>query len=245
MKNRFISLFLALAMVFVSLTPVMADDNQYVSSPNQDGVYGEGGAKIGSEGYAKVVSDRKALEDETEAYIVVSTVDAAGGYTKTIQEKLNSKGVDAFLSDYGIKSKSGYKFETVALFDVDANQKTKDMLKKAESRTGTITIYNVAGVNEGDELGAYHFTNDSDYEPLECVATGANTITIGGLSSFSPVLIVKRAASSNSGSTTTTTDTSSTNTSKVVTCEDENGKGWVWSESKKACVYKVTNTGAK
>ena len=32
---------------------------------------------------------------------------------------------------------------------------------------------------------------------------------------------------------------------KVVTCEEANGKGWTWSESKKACVYKVTNTSSK
>ena len=32
---------------------------------------------------------------------------------------------------------------------------------------------------------------------------------------------------------------------KVVTCEEANGKGWVWSEAKKACVYKVTNTSAE
>ncbi len=33
--------------------------------------------------------------------------------------------------------------------------------------------------------------------------------------------------------------------SKVVTCEEANGKGWTWSETKKACVYKVSNTSAK
>ena len=31
----------------------------------------------------------------------------------------------------------------------------------------------------------------------------------------------------------------------IVTCEDANGKGWIWSESKKACVYKVSNTSTK
>ena len=32
---------------------------------------------------------------------------------------------------------------------------------------------------------------------------------------------------------------------KVVTCEEAEGKGWVWSEAKKACVYSVTNTSTK
>ena len=31
----------------------------------------------------------------------------------------------------------------------------------------------------------------------------------------------------------------------IVTCEDANGKGWIWSETKKACVYKVSNTSTK
>ena len=61
------------------------------------------------------------------------------------------------------------------------------------------------------------------------------------MTGFSPVIIYK--AVDNTASKTT--DTSSTSTTKVVTCEDENGKGWVWSESKKACVYSVTNTSAK
>ena len=44
--------------------------------------------------------------------------------------------------------------------------------------------------------------------------------------------------------TTTTTDT--TSSTKVVTCEEAMGsKDWTWSESKKACVYKVSNTKAK
>ena len=35
------------------------------------------------------------------------------------------------------------------------------------------------------------------------------------------------------------------NNVSIITCEDANGKGWVWSESKKACVYKVSNTSTK
>ena len=241
MKNRFISLFLALAMVFVSLTPVMADDNYY-SSPSQDGVHGTGTTTIGGQ-KIDVVNDRSALNDGTKAYVVVSTVDAAQGYTKTIQDELNSKGLDKFLSDHGISPKEGLKLETVALFDVDANQKAKALLTEGNS-VGAIYVSNVAGVKKGDKVSALHFKSDGSYEPLDCEAVDENSIFINGLTSFSPILIVKEAANSSS-STTTTTDTSSASTTKVVTCEDENGKGWVWSESKKACVYSVTNTSAK
>ena len=42
------------------------------------------------------------------------------------------------------------------------------------------------------------------------------------------------------------TSTSTTSTSTVVTCEQAMGsKDWTWSEAKKACVYKVTNTSAE
>ena len=243
MKNRFISLFLALAMVFVSLTPVMADDNYY-SSPSQDGVHGIGTTTIGGQ-TIEVVNDRKFLEDTNYPYVVVSTVDAAQGYTKNIQDELNSKGLDKFLGDHGISPKEGLKLETVALFDVDANQKAKGLLKE-DSSVGAIYVSNVAGVKKGDKVSALHFKSDGSYEPLDCEAVGDNQIFIDGLTSFSPILIVKEAANSSSTTTTTTTtDTSSTSTTKVVTCEDENGKGWVWSESKKACVYSVTNTSAK
>ncbi len=39
---------------------------------------------------------------------------------------------------------------------------------------------------------------------------------------------------------------SNTSSTKVVTCEEAmNSKNWTWSESKKACVYKVSNTSSK
>ncbi len=39
---------------------------------------------------------------------------------------------------------------------------------------------------------------------------------------------------------------SNTSSTKVVTCEEAmNSKNWTWSESKKACVYRVANTSAK
>ena len=43
-----------------------------------------------------------------------------------------------------------------------------------------------------------------------------------------------------------TNTSSNTSSTKVVTCEEAMGsKNWTWSESKKACVYRVTNTSAK
>ena len=43
-----------------------------------------------------------------------------------------------------------------------------------------------------------------------------------------------------------TNTSSNTSSTKAVTCEEAmNSKNWTWSESKKACVYRVTNTSAK
>ena len=43
-----------------------------------------------------------------------------------------------------------------------------------------------------------------------------------------------------------TNTSSNTSSTKVVTCEEAmNSKNWTWSESKKACVYRVANTSAK
>ena len=39
---------------------------------------------------------------------------------------------------------------------------------------------------------------------------------------------------------------SNTSSTKAVTCEEYmNSKNWTWSESKKACVYRVANTSTK
>ena len=81
---------------------------------------------------------------------------------------------------------------------------------------------------------------------IPCFVKEDGIVWVKNIKSCSPFYLVKVATSNNSdNNTNTSTDSSSTSTTKVVTCEDENGKGWVWSESKKACVYKVTNTGAK
>lgn len=56
--------------------------------------------------------------------------------------------------------------------------------------------------------------------------------------------------------TNTSSNTSNNNSSKsydpqdknhdgVVTCDEVNGEGWIWSESSKKCVYKVVNTSTK
>lgn len=55
----------------------------------------------------------------------------------------------------------------------------------------------------------------------------------------------KTEAKSETTSTTKTYDPKDTNKDGVVSCEEENGKGWIWSENSKKCIYKVVNTATK
>ncbi len=192
MKNRFISLFLALALVFVSMTPVMANDG-YVNSPSNNGATVESGlpdkVKFGT-------------TDKTEAHA---------------KEVVASKASE-LPSSYAIVD----MFELTRIDDDETN-------------VGFNLKLRVSSAKAGEKYFCVH-EKTSEVEVLQCDVTDGY-VTIKNIKSCSPFYLVK--------DTTPAKTTESTSTTKVVTCEDENGKGWVWSESKQACVYKVTNTSAK
>ncbi len=79
-----------------------------------------------------------------------------------------------------------------------------------------------------------------------------NVLTFNS-SKFSTYFIVYGTSSSSgsSSSTTTTTptktyDAKDKNQDGIITCDEEmNSANWVWSTTKNACVYKVSNTSAK
>ena len=210
MKNRFISLFLALAMVFVSLTPVMADDN-FVPSPSNDGVVTPNQELMGNINF------------------VAKGVTGGLYFGKTDKSTDDAKKAAASVS-----SKLPSSYSIVDMFELEDTRETKSEFNLA---------LNVPGAKVGDNYYCVHDAA-SEVEVLDCTVLNDGIVWIKNIKSCSPFYLVKD-TTSKSASTTTTTDTSSTSTTKVVTCEDENGKGWVWSESKKACVYSVTNTSAK
>lgn len=78
--------------------------------------------------------------------------------------------------------------------------------------------------------------NGSIVQTMECSVEEDGVLTIKGINICNTFIVAKDPSSSGSGSGSGT---------GVVTCEDANGKGWVWSESKGACVYSVTNTSTK
>ena len=212
MKNRFISLFLALAMVFVSLTPVMADDD-FKPSPSNQGVVSPNQTEMGS---IKFVP-----KDEGDGIYFGKTNKSADDAKKAIDSK---------------SSVIGTSYSLVDMFELEDYRSSKTEFNLA---------LNVAGAKVGDTYYCVHDAS-SEVEVLNCFVKEDGIVLVKNIKSCSPFYLVKVATSNNSdNNTNTSTDSSSASTSKVVTCEDENGKGWVWSESKKACVYKVTNTGAK
>ncbi len=193
MKNRFISLFLALALVFVSMTPVMAE-NDYVASISNSG--------------ATVVS---VLPDNVK----FGTTDKTEAHAK---EAVASKASE-LPSSYAI---------------VDMFELTRE--NGSETDEGFNLKLKVTSAKAGEKYYCVHEKSATEIEVLQCDVENGY-VTIKNIKSCSPFYLVK--------DTTPAKTTESTSTTKVVTCEDENGKGWVWSESKQACVYKVTNTSAK
>ena len=85
---------------------------------------------------------------------------------------------------------------------------------------------------EGKDYSVEYKNNvnvSTDKEPATVVITGIGDYA-GTINKNFKINEVKKESSSN----------------KVVTCEEAmNSKNWTWSESKKACVYKVTNTSSK
>ena len=87
--------------------------------------------------------------------------------------------------------------------------------------------------------------NNYEYEALPATLNG-NILTFES-GKFSTYLITYRETSSNTNNTSTKSyDAKDKNKDGVISCEEEmNSANWIWSTTKNACVYKVTNTSAK
>ena len=234
MKKKFLSSILALAMVLVAMTPVMALD-----SPTNKGTEVEkttekvngtditiGGSDAEFSSNEKAVIKVAAETKETKA--AVSTYTSAS----SVESLLSSNGTSGAVSEAKkVLGNDLSKASAVASFDVDANKVAKDALKGSAV---AVTV-KASGVSTSDKVVALHFKDHDTIEVLPCTVNSDGSVTFN-ISSFSAVILVKVASTSgnnnNSGS-------------KVVTCEEAEGKGWVWSEAKKACVYSVTNTSTK
>ena len=236
MKKKFLSSILALAMVLVAMTPVMALD-----SPTNKGIEVEettekvngtditiGGSDAEFESTEKAVIKVTAAEtDETKTAVKAYTS------ASSVESLLSSNGTSGAVSEAKkVLGNDLSKASAVASFDVDANQVAVNAL---DGSAVAVTV-KASGVSTSDKVVALHFkSDDGKIEVLPCTVNSDGSVTFN-ISSFSAVILVKVASTSGNNNSSG---------SKVVTCEEAEGKGWVWSEAKKACVYSVTNTSTK
>ena len=234
MKKKFLSSILALAMVLVAMTPVMALDSPTNKGTEVDKTTEEvngtefiiGGSDDEFESTEKAVIKVTAETDETK--------NAVSTYTRasSVESLLSSNGTSGAVSEAKkVLGNDLSKASAVASFDVDANKVAKDALKGSAV---AVTV-KASGVSTSDKVVALHFKSHGTIEVLPCTVNSDGSVTFN-ISSFSAVILVKVASTSGNNNSSG---------SKVVTCEEAEGKGWVWSEAKKACVYSVTNTSTK
>ena len=202
MKKKILSGIVALAMIMAVFVPVIAEN-----SPTH--------------------SETATIETKTTtvngvSITITSDGSSASGAVITFAKssKSNSEAAsiakDA-LSNSGLSNASNYSFATV--FDLSAN----DVAASAISTGNGISItVKVDGARTGDTYKCIHVKSDNTTEILNCTVSSNGEVTINGIKSCSPFILVK--------------DTY---------CEQAKGNGWIWSESKKACVYSVTNTSTK
>ncbi len=173
---------------------------------------------------------------DNQATIVPGTVDVGG---KTINIG-NQKG------DYWIVLKnSSMSNETaentakaqnsnaayVTVFKLDASSLAADHV----ANNAISFRVKLSGALKGQRYYVYLTDESGNYiRTVECSVDDDEYLTIKGVKEIKSFIVAKDPSSSGSGSGT-----------GVVTCEDANGKGWVWSESKGACVYSVTNTSTR
>ena len=229
MKKKFISLFMSVFMLVALFVPAMAEDSFVGSSTND--VTTSGTITVGEKTIYLVNSTNDKNYKEEAALLVSNASVITNEKTKTVYDNVQS-GNDGEYKKL-VSGVSGLK--AIVVVDVAPNEAAKSIL--GDNTTVQITI-GYAGIESNATYYAVHI-GETNKEANKC-SNGDGTLTFT-MTGFSPVIIYKVVDNTASK----TTDTSSTSTTKVVTCEDENGKGWVWSESKKACVYSVTNTSAK
>ncbi len=229
MKKKIISLLMSMLMMAAVFVPVMAEDGGYVGSSTNNGVTTSGTISVGGT-TVYLVNGTDAENYKNSPALLVSDAGSVTGDEKVQAVYSNVKnGNDVQYK----KLVSGVdSLEALLVIDVSPNEQAKGIVN--DNTTVSITI-SYKGIESNATYYAVHI-GEKTQEANKCT-NGDGTLTFS-MTGFSPVIIYKVVNDSK------TTDSSSSSSS-VVTCEQANGKGWVWSESKQACVYKVTNTSAK
>ncbi len=228
MKKKIISLLMSMLMMAAIFVPVMAENNGYVGSSTNNGVTTSGTISVGGTTVYLVNGTDAENYNSSPALLVSEAVNVTGDEKVQAVYSNVESGNDAQYKKL-VSGVDGLK----ALLVLDVRPNTQ-AARIVEGKTVSITI-SYKGIESNATYYAVHI-GEKTQEANKCT-NGDGTLTFS-MTGFSPVIIYKVVNDSK------TTDSSSSSSS-VVTCEQANGKGWVWSESKQACVYKVTNTSAK
>ena len=143
--------------------------------------------------------------------------------------------------------KKDEKSVTFSVKPIDATSATKEELD-TKGIWVTFSI-NVKGIfAEGTKVRVLHYKDGETEacETLEGVVDGSGDIVLSTKKGFSTFTVVAAPKTSNTTSSTKPAGAKDTNGDGVISCDEEMGsKNWIWSETKKACVYKVSNTSVK
>ena len=181
--------------------------------------------------------DNQATIDKQEITVDESTITIESDGSTTVGpviEFKNSSMTDEAAANTAKGQNSNYSYVTV--FKLDANEPAASLI----SNYPISFKVKISGAKKGEKYYIYRLNeeNGSVVETLDCSVDEDGVVTIKGIKCCTTFIVAKDTTSSGSGS-------SSSSGGKVVTCEDANGKGWVWSEAKGTCVYSVTNTATK
>lgn len=228
---------MSMLMVAAVFVPVSAEDSSWAASVTNKGVTVEGSTTIGTD-TVYFVSDTNNSNWDSGKAILVTDASNVTGDENTVAALNNVKaGTDG---DYKklVTDVNASELQSVVVVDVHPNQAAANLVN---AKTELQIKINYSGIESGATYYAVHWGKGTK-EAVKCEAgDGTLSFTIHGCSPVIIYKVVKKAeenTNNNSGS-------NNQSSGKAITCESEHGKGWVWSESKNACVYKVTNTSAK
>ena len=228
---------------FTVLLSVLMVSSICLAASAEDGLRATGGATTSSE---EVVTDgtnheyhsTKATDENgktVEMVFDVTSAETAGVSAETIEACRKGEVVPAVSNKVTDASSLG--------FEVKPIWNGKEVNVEGMAVTFTLNVSSMFA--DGTRVTVAHYHNG---EPIEVqhYTVSAGEIAVTTDKGFSTFYVSEYKEESKEESTPSKSyDAKDKNQDGVVSCEEENGKGWVWSETKKACVYRVTNTSVK
>lgn len=245
--KKFFTILLSVLMTFSICLAIGAENGlDFVATPNESDTV----KKVDS------VTDSTVT---TSMYIDTTDVDESKVDTEALKA-INNGNVKSKVTAEEPKKVDD---ATVLSFDVKPVY-TSDESKKVNTNGITVTFSLNVGATfpVGTRVYVEHFCSDGTVEYSTHDVTSGGLIWVTTTKGFSKFIVgipevVEEAKPTPTVAPSATPETkveennnnndaSAVSETKVVTCADAMGsKDWVWSEAKKACVYKVTNTSAK